>query len=73
MALSWNEIKERAVKFSKEWEGTSSEDADAKPFLVEFFNVFGIPQRRVSTFEHKVKNLETKMDTSTYSTKVVFS
>ena len=60
MALSWNEIKERAVKFSKEWEGTSSEDANAKPFLVEFFNVFGIPQRRVSTFEHKVKKLGDK-------------
>ena len=60
MALSWNEIKERAVKFSKEWEGTSSEDADAKPFLVDFFNVFGIPQRRVSTFEHKVKKLGDK-------------
>lgn len=60
MALSWNEIKERAVKFSKEWEGTNSEDADAKPFLVEFFNVFGIPQRRVSTFEHKVKKLGDK-------------
>ena len=33
MALSWNEIKERAVTFSKEWENTESEDADAKPFL----------------------------------------
>ena len=37
MALSWNEIKERAVKFSKEWENYSNEEADAKPFLVEFF------------------------------------
>jgi len=57
MALGWNEIKERAVKFSKEWEDTSNENADAKPFLVEFFNVFGISSRRVSTFEHKVKKL----------------
>ena len=40
MALSWNEIKDRALSFSKEWEGTSSEEADAKPFLVEFFNVY---------------------------------
>ena len=40
MALSWNEIKERAVSFSKEWENTSSEDAEAKPFLEAFFNVF---------------------------------
>lgn len=57
MALGWNEIKERAVKFSKEWENTSNEDADAKPFLVEFFNVFGLSSRKVSTFEHKVKKL----------------
>ena len=57
MALSWNEIKERAVAFSKEWEGTYSEDADAKPFLVEFFNVFGLNNRKVAAFEHKVKKL----------------
>ena len=57
MALSWNEIKERAVAFSKEWSGTCSEDADAKPFLVDFFNVFGISRRKVASFEHKVKKL----------------
>jgi hypothetical protein len=57
MALSWNEIKDRAVAFSKEWEGTYSEDADAKPFLVDFFNVFGLNQRKVAAFEHKVKKL----------------
>ena len=60
MALSWNEIKERALKFSKEWADTSNEAADAKPFLVEFFNVFGINRKRVSTFEHKVKKLDDK-------------
>jgi len=42
MALGWNEIKSRAISFSKEWEGTTDENADAKPFLVEFFNVFGV-------------------------------
>ena len=49
MALSWNEIKDRAVAFSKEWEGTFSEEADAKPFLVEFFNVFGLKQLSVGS------------------------
>ncbi len=58
MALSWNEIKDRALKFSKDWENTKREEADAKPFLVEFFNVFGISSKRVSTFEHKVKKLD---------------
>lgn len=58
MALSWNEIKERAVQFSKEWADASNEDAEAKSFLVEFFNVFGISQRKVSTFEERVKKLD---------------
>lgn len=48
MALSWNEIKDRALNFSKEWADTSNEDADAKPFLVEFFNLFGISNSRES-------------------------
>ena len=60
MVLSWNEIKDRALNFSKEWAETSNEEADAKPFLVEFFNVFGISSKRVSTFEHRVKKLDDK-------------
>jgi type II restriction/modification system DNA methylase subunit YeeA len=58
MTLSWNEIKDRALQFSKEWENYSNEEADAKPFLVEFFNVFGIYSKKVATFEHRVKKLD---------------
>jgi hypothetical protein len=58
MVLGWNEIKDRALQFSKEWANTSNEEADAKPFLVAFFNVFGISSKRVSTFEHRVKKLD---------------
>lgn len=57
MALSWNEIKDRAIKFSKEWADTSNEEADAKPFLDAFFDVFGITRKKIGTFEHKVKKL----------------
>ena len=57
MALSWNEIKDRALKFSKEWADTSSEEADAKPFLDAFFDVFGITRKKIGTFEHRVKKL----------------
>ena len=57
MALSWNEIKDRAIKFSKEWADTQQEDAEAKPFIEDFFDVFGITRKRVGTFEHKVKKL----------------
>nr|MBP9186999.1 class I SAM-dependent DNA methyltransferase [Bacteroidia bacterium] len=60
MALSYNEIRVRALSFSKEWANTTNEEADAKPFLVEFFNVFGISSKRVSTFEHRVKKLDDK-------------
>jgi type I restriction-modification system DNA methylase subunit len=58
MALSWNEIKERAAHFSAEWADAFNEDAEAKTFLFEFFNVFGISQRKVSNFEHRVKKLD---------------
>ncbi|EOR93876.1 Type II restriction enzyme, methylase subunit YeeA [Arcticibacter svalbardensis MN12-7] len=58
MALSWNEINDRAFAFSKEWAGTSNEEADAKPFLDAFFYVFGVYRNRVSFFEHRVKKLD---------------
>ena len=58
MALSWNEIKHRAIEFSKEWEKTSNELADAKPFLIDFFNVFGIIQKKVASFEYRIKKLD---------------
>ncbi|MEZ4878437.1 MAG: DNA methyltransferase [Flavobacterium sp.] len=57
MALSWNEIKDRALRFSKEWVDTTREEADAKPFLDAFFNVFGITRKKIGTFEHKVKKI----------------
>lgn len=57
MALAWNEIKDRALAFSREWARAESEDADAKPFWIEFFNVFGITSRRIGSFEQKVKKL----------------
>lgn len=58
MILSWNEIKDRAIKFSKDWEDGWNEKADAQSFLIDFFNVFGISRRRVATFEHRIKKLD---------------
>lgn len=55
MPLSWNEIKSRAVEFSKEWENECSEDAEAKSFWDGFFNVFGLTRRRLASFEFQVK------------------
>lgn len=55
MPLSWNEIKSRALAFSKDWADASNEDAQAKPFLIAFFEVFGITNKRIASFEHAVK------------------
>jgi hypothetical protein len=60
MPLSWNEIKSRALAFSKEWENEVSEDAEAKSFWDDFFNVFGISRRRVASFEQQVKKIDDK-------------
>lgn len=58
MPLSWNEIKTRASSFTNEWKETKREEADAKPFLIDFLNIFGISQKRVATFEHRVKKID---------------
>lgn len=41
MPLSWDEIRDRALGFSREWADECSEDAEAKSFWDGFFNVFG--------------------------------
>lgn len=55
MPLSWNEIRARAIEFSKEWEDESSEDAEAKSFWDAFFEIFGISRRRVASFERPIR------------------
>lgn len=57
MPISWNEIKSRALGFSKRWADASNEDSQAKPFWIDFFEIFGISNKRVATFEHAVKKL----------------
>ena len=65
MPLSWNEIRDRAITFSKEWADESSEDAEAKSFWDAFFNVFGINRRRLASFEEPVKRRADGGKTST--------
>ncbi len=57
MPLSWNEIRHRAIAFSKEWTGVKSEQAEKQTFWNEFFNVFGIRRRVVASFEEPVKQI----------------
>ncbi|MGF7218825.1 hypothetical protein GGR92_005004 [Spirosoma lacussanchae] len=55
MALSWTEIKDRALRFANEWKTEASEDAEAKSFWDDFFNVFGVSRRRLAQFERAVE------------------
>lgn len=64
MPLSLNEIKDRALSFSREWEGAHAEKAEAQTFWNEFFNVFGITRRRVATFEEPVKRALSRFEKS---------
>jgi hypothetical protein len=41
MLLSLNEIKDRALAFFRDWEGTPSERAEYQTIWNEFFDLFG--------------------------------
>ena len=55
--LSWNEVRDRAIKFSRRWKETGSERAEKQTFWNEFFDVFGIRRASIASFEENVKNL----------------
>lgn len=57
MPLSWNEIRQRAIKFSREWEGEARESAEYASFWNDFFDVFGIRRRTVASFQEPVRKL----------------
>jgi hypothetical protein len=57
MPLSWNEIRHRAIAFSKEWMGATREQADKQTFWNEFFNVFGMSRKALASFEEPVRKL----------------
>ena len=57
MGLNWNEIKSRALLFSKTWDDACNENSQAKPFWIDFFEIFGITDKRVGTFEQYVNKL----------------
>jgi len=55
--ISWNEIRHNAIQFSREWATETREEAEAKSFWDEFFQVFGIRRRTVASFEDPVKKI----------------
>jgi hypothetical protein len=64
MPLSLNEIKDRALAFSREWEGANAERAEAQTFWNEFFAVFGVSRRRLASFEEPVRRARTRFEQS---------
>jgi hypothetical protein len=57
VALSYNEIRRRAIEFAREYEDATRENAESQSFYNDFFNIFGIRRRRVASFEEPVKKL----------------
>lgn len=57
MRLSWNEIRARAATFAEEWAGEGYEKGQTQLFYQDFFRVFGVPVRRVASFEQPVRRL----------------
>ena len=55
--LSWHEIRQRAIQFSREWKDARDERAEAQTFWNEFFDVYGVRRRTVAAFEDPVKTL----------------
>ncbi|HEY4760997.1 MAG TPA: DNA methyltransferase [Thermoguttaceae bacterium] len=62
MPISWNEIRQNAIGFAREWAGARSESAEKQTFWNEFFEVFGLRRRTVAAFEEPVKNLSGDYD-----------
>ncbi len=58
MPISWNEIRQNAIRFSRDWSGEHREEAEAKTFWDDFFKVFGIRRRTVASFEEPVKSIK---------------
>jgi len=57
MPLSWNEIRQNAIAFAREWADAGSEVAEKQTFWDEFFKVFGIQRRTLASFEEPVHKI----------------
>ena len=60
MRLSWNEIRARANKFSKEWNGAVYEKGETQSFYNDFFEIFGVQRRSVARYEEHVAKLDNR-------------
>lgn len=58
LQLSWSEVRDRALAFSRRWAGEAGEAGSKQTFWNEFFAVFGRDRRTVAAFEVAVRNLK---------------
>lgn len=52
--LTPNEKRKRATAFVKKWQSETREEAEAKSFWDDFFQIFGIERYQVATYEYNV-------------------
>lgn len=60
MPISWNEIRQNAIRFATEWATARSESSEKQTFWNEFFEVFGMRRRAVASFEEPVRQISGK-------------
>ncbi|MDR2710359.1 MAG: class I SAM-dependent DNA methyltransferase, partial [Burkholderiales bacterium] len=54
--LLWDDIQANAVAFAKRWQDAHRENAEKQPFLLGFFQVFGMDDPLLQgSFEHEVR------------------
>ena len=57
-SLSWNETRDRAIAFAREYKDASHEEMQKHQFWIDFFQCFGVPLKAVAVFEKAVENLK---------------
>ncbi|MFO7534400.1 MAG: DNA methyltransferase [Kiritimatiellia bacterium] len=57
MPITWDEVRHKAIRFSRDWAWAVSEVGEKQTFWNEFFEVFGLKRRSVATFEEPVQSI----------------
>jgi hypothetical protein len=55
--LNWTEIRDRAVKFTRDWKTETREAGEYQTFWNEFFEVFGVKRRSVAIYQKAVEKI----------------
>jgi hypothetical protein len=58
MRRTWDEIKRQAKRFTEEWKDAHYEKGETQSFYNDFFEIFGVKRRQVSSYEHRVQSLD---------------